>query len=196
MLQIRRCNIEEICDTQLDLNIIQIQHFISDSKWDHQEVIDRAAIQTSNTLPCIKLTGFYVDESGVEKKGDKSVGVGWQYCGNVGKITNSQVAVMGCLGNGDFASIVDTRLYLPKDWCDDAQRCEQAGIPEEERVFKTKIDLAYEMILHQLELGTSFDYVGGDGFYKNDYALARKVNSLGLIYMFDIHSDQPVYLNS
>jgi len=195
MLQTRRCNIEEICDTLLDLNYFQMQHFISDSNWDPREVIDRAAIQTSNRLPRVKLTGFYVDETGVEKKGDKSVGVGPQYCGNVGKIANSQVAVMGCLSNGDFASIVDARLYLPKDWCDDAQRCEEAGIPEEERVFKTKIDLAYEMILHQLELGTSFDYVGGDGFYGNDYELARKVDSLGLIYMFDIHSDQPVYLD-
>lgn len=157
-------------------------------------MIDTAAKQASNTLRQVKLTGFLVDETGVEKKGDRSVGVGWQYCGNVGKTANSQVAVMGCLSNGDFASMVDARLYLPKDWSDDAQRCERAGIPEEERGFKTKIDLAYEMIVHQLELGTSFDYVGADGLYGNDYNLARKVDLLGLIYMFDIHNDQPVYL--
>lgn len=157
-------------------------------------MIDTAAIQTSKSLPKVKLTGFIVDETGVEKKGDKSVGVGHQYCGNVGKTANSQVAVMGCLSNGDFASMVDARLYLPKDWCNDPERCEKAGIPETERVFKTKIDLAYEMILHQLELGTSFDYVGADGFYGNDSDLARKVDSLGLIYMFDIHSNQQVYL--
>jgi SRSO17 transposase len=85
-------------------------------------------------------------------------------------------------------------LYLPKDWCDDPQRCDEAGIPEDERVFKTKIDLAYEMILHQLELGTSFDYVGADGFYGKDNNLVRKVDLLGLTYMFDIHSNQTVYL--
>ncbi len=48
-----------------------------------------------------------------------SVGVGHQYCGNVGKTANSQVAVMGCLSNEDFASMVDSRLYLPEDWCYD-----------------------------------------------------------------------------
>jgi len=157
-------------------------------------VIDTAAIQTSNSLRKVKLTGYLIDETGVEKKGDMSVGVGWQYNGNVGKTANSQVAVMGCLSNGDFASLVDARLYLPKSWCDDLERCDIAGIPEEEREFKTKIDLAYEMILHQLELGTSFEYVGADGLYGNDYNLARKVDLLGLTYMFDIHSDQPIYL--
>ena len=194
MLQTQRCNLEEICDTLQEPNYFQMQHFISDSNWSYQDVIDTAAIQTSNSLRKVKLTGYLIDETGVEKKGDMSVGVGWQHNGNVGKIANSQVAVMGCLSNGDFASLVDARLYLPKSWCDDLERCDIAGIPEEEREFKTKMDLAYEMILHQLELGTSFDYVGADGLYGNDYNLARKVDLLGLTYMFDIHSDQPIYL--
>jgi len=50
------------------------------------------------------------------------------------------------------------------------------------------------MILHELELGTAFDYVGADGLYGNDYNLTRKVDLLGLTYMFDIHSDQLIYL--
>ena len=194
MLQTQRCNLEEICDTLQEPNYFQMQHFISDSNWSYQDVIDTAAIQTSNSLRKVKLTGYLIDETGVEKKGDMSVGVGWQYNGNVGKTANSQVAVMGCLSNGDFASLVDARLYLPKSWCDDLERCDIAGIPEEEREFKTKMDLAYEMILHQLELGTSFDYVGADGLYGNDYNLARKVDLLGLTYMFDIHSNQLIYL--
>ena len=90
--------------------------------------------------------------------------------------------------------MVDARLYLPKDWCDDLQRYKEAEIPEEEQGFKTKIDLAYVIILHQLELGTSFDYIGADGFYGNDCNLARKIDRLGLLYMLDIHSNQPVYL--
>ena len=194
ILQSHRCNIEEISDTLLEFNYFQLQHFISDSNWSFRDAIDVAANQTSSTLRKVKLTGFLIDETGTEKKGDKSVGVGHQYCGNVGKTANSQVAVMACLSNGDFASMVDARLYLPEDWCDDPKRCEKAGIPEEERGFKTKIDLAYEMILHQLDLGTTFDYIGADGFYGNDCNLARKINQLGLVYMLDIHSNQPVYL--
>lgn len=194
VLQSHRCNIEEISDTLLESNYFQLQHFISDSNWSFREVIDTAAKQTSNSLPKVKLTGLILDETGTVKKGDKSVGVGWQYCGNVGKTANSQVAVMACLSNGDFASMVDARLYLPKDWSEDPKRCEKAGIPEEERAFKTKLDIAYEIILHQLELGTSFDYIGADGYYGNDCNLARKIDQLGLIYMLDIHSSQSVYL--
>jgi len=164
MLQTHRCNIEEICDTLQEANYFRMQHFISDSNWSYRDTIDTAAIQTSSSLRKSKLTGFLIDETGVEKKGDMSVGVGWQYNGNVGKTANSQVAVMGGLCKGDFASLVDARLYLPKDWCNDPARCDKAGIPEEERGFKTKIDLA------------------------------RKVDMLGLTYMFDIHSNQPVYL--
>ena len=178
----------------MDPNYFQMQHFITESNRNYREVIDIAAMQTSNSMNKVKLTGLIPDETGVEKKGDKSVGVGHQYCGNVGKTANSQVAVMGCLSNGDFASMVDARLYLPKDWCADPDRCEKAGIPLQEREFETKIDMAYEIILHQLELGTSFDYVGADGFYGNESALASKIDRLGLLYMFDIKRNQTVYL--
>ena len=100
-----RCNIEQICDNLLEPNYFQMQHFISDSNWSYRDAIDVAAKQTSSTLRKLKLTGFLIDETGTEKKGDKSIGVGHQYCSNVGKTANSQVAVMACLSNGDFASI-------------------------------------------------------------------------------------------
>jgi len=115
----RERNIERICESQLDMEYFQMQHFISHSNWDARAVIDKSAMETSQALPKRKLTGLIIDETGSVKKGDKSVGIGWQYCGNVGKIANSQVAVMACLSNGDFASMVDARLYPPKDWCND-----------------------------------------------------------------------------
>ena len=79
----------------------QMQHFISDAKWDARSVINKVALQTSEALPKQKLTGLILDETGVEKKRSSSVGVGvgWQYCGSVGKTANSQVAVMACLSN-------------------------------------------------------------------------------------------------
>jgi len=80
-----RCNIEQICDNLLEPNYFQMQHFISDSNWSYRDAIDIAAKQTSSSLRKVKLTGFLIDETGTEKKGDKSVGVGHQYCGNVGK---------------------------------------------------------------------------------------------------------------
>ncbi len=101
---------------------------------------------------------------------------------------------MDCLSNGDYASMVDARLYLPQNWLSDPIRCQEAGIPEENRIFKTKIEIACDILLHQLELGTVFDFVSADGYYGNDINFGSMINRLGLIYMLDIHNDQPVYL--
>ena len=187
-------NIERMCESQREMEYFQMQHFISDSKWDARAVMDHVAVSVSQLLPDRKLTGLIIDESGFVKKGDKSVGVGRQYCGNVGKLANSQVAVLGCLSNGDFASIVDARLYLPQDWCEDSHRCDEVKIPSEFRTFKAKAELAYDIVLTQLKLGVKFDYVGGDGYYGNDAELTDKLNDLGCLYMLDIHSDQTIYL--
>jgi len=187
-------NIERISeDTGVDYH--QMQHFITESNWDERALINKVAVEVSNVLPKRKLTGLIVDESGWVKKGDKSVGVGWQYCGNVGKISNCQVAVFGCLSNGDFASMVDARIYLPVDWCNNPARCDEAGIPKGERKFKTKLDLAIDIIRQQVKNGISFDFIGADGYYGNDADFARAIDDLGYLYMLDIHSDQRIYID-
>jgi SRSO17 transposase len=186
-------NIERISET-LDSTYHAMHHFISDSNWDARAVMDKVAKDVSQSLPKQTLTGLLIDESGWEKKGNKSVGVGHQYCGNVGKTANSQVAVYGSLCNGKNASLVDCRLYLPASWTSDSERCDEASIPIDERVFKTKQELAADIIKHQLEMGITFDYVGADGLYGNDTAFARKINNMGLVYMLDIHSDQKIFL--
>ena len=91
-------NIERISET-LDAEYHKMQHFISDSTWNARSLMDQVATDVSSSLPKQTLTGLLIDESGWVKKGDKSVGVGHQYCGNVGKTANSQVAVFGCLCN-------------------------------------------------------------------------------------------------
>jgi SRSO17 transposase len=122
------------------------------------------------------------------------VGVGRQYCGNLGKVCNCQVAVFGALSNGDYASMVDAELYLPKDWSEDSERCEESGVPKAQRIFRKKWEIALDMIVHQAELGTVFDYVGGDGYYGNSIELAEGIEKLGYLYMLDIHSDQTIFL--
>lgn len=185
-------NIERISE-ELQVDYNQMQHFITESNWDARALIDQVARKVSSVLPKRKLTGLIIDESGWVKKGDKSVGVGPQYCGNVGKIANSQVAVFGCLSNGDFASMIDVLLYLPKEWCDDPTRCEEAGIPKENRVFRTKIELAESILKQQKKNGLKFDFVTADGYYGNDADFARTIDSMGYLYMLDIHSDQEIY---
>jgi SRSO17 transposase len=186
-------NIERISE-ELGTHYHKMQHFITESKWNGREVIDKVAKEVSSALPKRKLTGLVIDESGWVKKGDKSVGVGHQYCGNVGKTANSQVAVFACLSNGDFASMIDARLYLPKDWCNDPTRCDEAGIPKENRSFKTKLELADEILCHQIAQGISFDFVTADGYYGNDASFARLIDKMGLLYMLDLHADQTIFI--
>ncbi len=171
----------------------QMQHFITESNWSARRLMDQVAREVSGTLPKKKLTALIIDESGWVKKGEKSVAVGRQYCGNVGKVANCQVAVFASLGNGDYSSLIDARLYLPQDWCDDPGRLEEAGVPENERTFRTKAELAWEIIEHQSGQ-VAFDFVSADGFYGNDAGLARKIDESGKLYMLDIHVDQTVYL--
>ncbi len=105
-----------------------------------------------------------------------------------------KVAVFACLSNGDFASMSDARLFLPKDWCNDVKRCQKAGIPEKKMAFRSKLELASAIVRHQKEQGIAFDFVTADDYYGNDASLAREIENLGSVYMLDIHSDQEIYL--
>jgi len=177
----------------MNVDYYQMQHFITESNWSSGELIDQVSREVNALLPKRKLTGLIIDESGWVKKGDQSVGVGWQYCGNVGKLSNSQVAVFAALNNEDFSSMVDARLFLPEDWCNDSARCDKAGIPQTERTFKTKLEIAYEIVEHQSKQ-ISFDFVSADGYYGNDANFASKIDKLGYLYMLDIHSNQTIYM--
>ena len=185
-------NIEKLSET-MDSNYFQMQHFITESTWSGRNLIDQVAKEVNSLLPKRKLTGLIIDESGWVKKGNKSVGVGPQYCGNVGKLSNSQVAVFAALNNGDYSSMVDARLFLPEDWCLDSKRCDEAGIPEYERNFKTKLEIASEIVEYQ-STRIDFDFVSADGFYGNDADFARKIDELGYLYMLDIHANQSIYV--
>ena len=89
-----------------------------------------------------------VDESGIPKCGDKSAGVARQYCGATGKIDNCQMAVYLAYAGPGGHTLLDERLYLPEDeWAKDAARRKGAGVPEGV-VFRTKPELASELIRH------------------------------------------------
>ena len=105
------------------------QHFISNSKWDYEGLQEQVAQNTSklmchqkalNHLP----VGYIVDESAHLKKGTKSVGVSRQYAGVIGKVDNCQVGVYASLVNGESASIINERIFLPNAWINDSARCE------------------------------------------------------------------------
>jgi SRSO17 transposase len=178
----------------------QVQQFVSDSPWDALEVMEKVARETSALYADQagyqeQDVGYIVDESAHLKKGTQSVGGARQYAGVVGKVENCQVGVYVSLVWHSRTTLINTRLYLPECWTEDAARCDKAGIPEEAREHKTKQQLALEMLKADMANGVRFGWVGGDGLYGHGYDLSYAIDDMDLTFLFDVHSDQVVYLD-
>jgi SRSO17 transposase len=111
-----------------------------------------------------------VDETGFMKKGAHSVGVARQYSGTAGRIENCQVGVFLSYASRFGHALIDRRLYLPKDWADDAARRAEAAIPEGTG-FMTKPEIARELIAAALDAGIPCAYVLADALYGSDKSL-------------------------
>ncbi len=98
------------------------------------------------------------------------------------------------LGKGRLSTLIDERLYLPKEWVSSPARCRRAGIPEAERNHRSKSELALEMVRHQKALGLRYAWVGADGGYGKEPAFLRGLDAMGEIFVVDIHKDQQIYL--
>ena len=122
-----------------------------------------------------------MDDTGLPKKGKHSVSVARQYCGQLGKQDNCQVAVSLSLASETASLPIAYRLYLPKTWARDAGRRHKAGVPEEV-VFKTKPEIALAQITAAREAGVAPGAVLADAGYGNDTGCRDAVSALGLKY--------------
>lgn len=140
---VKRKNIESIAYLH-EQDRQPLQKFIGQKPWQWQPLIGELVRQVGTALG--ERDGIVVfDPSGVIKQGKASVGVARQWCGRAGKVDNCQVGVyMGYVSRKEHA-LVDTRLYLPKEWTKDKKRCRRAGVPKEVR-FRTRHELALEML--------------------------------------------------
>jgi len=169
------------------------QQFLSDSPWDHRALTDRVARDASALLGA-EQCALLIDESAFEKKGDKSAGVARQWNGRLGKVDNAQVGVFAALSDGRGGTLIDGRLYLPESWCKDPERCRKAKIPPGERTYRSKPQLAWEMIERARENGVKFGWVGFDAFYGSTPWLLRAVADSGSIFVADVRSNASLFL--
>ena len=171
-----------------------LQNFLTHSSWDERAVMDQVALDTDKLLGGTVDSALYIDESGFQKKGKKSVGVARQWNGRLGKKENSQVGVFGALGRQESVSVIDSRLYLPKEWTESPKRCNAAKIPRASQEFKTKIEIALDIVRHAREIGVQFNWVGMDALYGNSPWLLQALNDDKEVFMADIHKNQHIYL--
>jgi SRSO17 transposase len=168
------------CDRQ------PLQRFLGQSEWEHRPLIGVLVEQVAGRIG--EPDGVIVfDPSAFAKKGTKSVGVGRQWCGRLGKVESCQVGVyMGYVSRTEHA-LVDFRLYLPEDWAKDRARRKQAGVPKEVR-FQTRHEQALEMLK---ENGSRLPHgwISGDDEMGRSGAFRRELTGLSERYLLAVPSN-------
>ena len=154
-------------------------HFIGEGKWSDERVLAKVR---ELVLPGMERHGpieaWIIDDTGFPKKGQHSVGVARQYCGELGKQDNCQVAVTLSIANHDASLPVAYRLYLPKEWASDRKRRRKGGVPDEIS-FKTKPEIALAQIRWACEAGLPRGAVLMDAGYGVDTDLRTSITAIG-----------------
>jgi SRSO17 transposase len=170
-----------------------LHHLVADADWDDTAVL--AAVR-DYALPALQQQGpiqaWIVDDTGLPKKGTHSVGVAHQYCGQLGKQANCQVAVSLSIANHTASLPIAYRLYLPQDWAQAAERRRKTGIPDES-VFQTKAVMARGQIRQALHEGVPPGVVVADAAYGNDTSFRDELTALGLRYAVAIQANTTVW---
>jgi len=168
-------------------------HFVGQSPWSDEKVLAKVRAMV---VPALERHGpieaWIVDDTGFPKQGEHSVGVARQYCGELGKQDNCQVAVSLSLANHHASLPAAYRLYLPKEWAADSERRRKAGVPEE-IVFKTKPDIALEQIEAACKAGLSRGVVLMDAGYGCNTQLRTSISALALTYVAGIMPNTSVW---
>jgi SRSO17 transposase len=188
----------------------QLHHFISSEAWDDAPLWRVLAEQVDRQVGGEDAV-LVIDDSGIPKKGDLSVGVARQYCGELGKVANSQVLVTLTLARGEVPLPVGLRLFLPTVWTDDPERCEAAGVPEAARTAQTNPRLAIppsyawrnlepaspEIALAEIdrvrEAGLRFSCVLADAAFGSSPAFRHGLDERALAWAAGIACTQLVY---
>ena len=161
-------------------------HFVAQAPWSDQAMLRRVR---EAVLPSITrdepIQAWIIDDTGFPKKGSHSVGVARQYCGQLGKQDNCQVAVSLSVATHQGSLPIAYRLYLPKEWADDAVRRAIAGVPDDVR-FQTKPEIALQHVRDALADRVPPAPVLMDPAYGNDSKLRAGISELGLTYVAGI----------
>jgi SRSO17 transposase len=185
---------------ELGYNVRDMQHFVGQSPWQkeaavliHQGLVAQSLGEADGVM--------LIDESGVVKQGQDSVGVAAQYCGSVGKVANSQVGVhVGYVSRQGY-TLLDSRLFMPADWFEDAyaERRQACGVPAE-LTYQTKPELGLELVQaavkrnEQLEEPLLFERVAADALYGDSPTFRDGIAALDKWYFTEVKTTSQVWL--
>jgi SRSO17 transposase len=183
---VERKNIESIA-YRFGQSRLPLQGFIGWDAWDDEPLRQELRRQVKTHLG--QADGVLVfDPSGFPKSGRESVGVARQWCGRLGKVDTCQVAIYLGYVSSKGHTLVDTRLFLPKDWTKDKARLDKAGVPNASRAYRTRHQLALEMLAtHGASL--PHGWIAGDDEMGRPYWFRRRLAALGERYLLAVPSN-------
>ena len=170
-----------------------LHHVVADAPWNDEAVLDRCL---DFVLPTMlrhePVVAWVVDDTGFPKKGQESVGVARQYCGQVGKQDNCRVAVSLSVTTETASMPIAFRLYLPEAWVKDRKRRKKTGVPDQIE-FQTKAEIALEQIQRARERRIPKGVVLADAGYGNDTSLRTALTEMKLTYVMGVQSTVTVW---
>ncbi|MFV0442131.1 MAG: IS701 family transposase [Planctomycetaceae bacterium] len=172
-----------------------LQEFLASDEWDEERLRAHIYRLVARDHHDDQLIGV-IDESGHPKKGAETAGVGRQYCGNTGKIDNCVMTVHLTATSfaGDFRTLVESELYLPKSWHEDRERCRAAKIPDEV-VYRSKYHIALDQLDRAAAHGVNFSWITADEWYSQKPAFVAGLEQRGLRYVLEVPRNFAVWLH-
>jgi len=168
-------------------------HFVGQGEWSDDGVMERIR---AYTMPRIArygvISAWIVDDTGFPKKGRHSVGVARQYCGQLGKQDNCQVAVSLSLANDEASLPVAYQLYLPQSWATNAERRAKVGVPKAVE-FRTKPQIALEQIKWACEADLPRGVVVMDAGYGVEAKFRSQISTLNLKYVAGVKTTTTIW---
>jgi SRSO17 transposase len=198
MLPLKRKSVEPLAASIDPLHVSSLHqslnHFVAQSPWSDRAVLERV---NDWVLPRMNLAGrdpvFWIaDDTGMPKQGTHSVGVARQYCGQLGKTDNCQVAVSLSIATETASLPIKYQLYLPEFWASDMSRRADAGVPED-IVFATKPEISLAQMTAAKAAGIRGDIVLADAGYGDDTGYRDGITALGLRYAVGIKTGTKVW---
>jgi SRSO17 transposase len=171
-----------------------LQGLLTAMLWD-QDDLNQQRVKELLSLPTEGDAALIFDDTGFAKQGKSSVGVARQYSGTLGKVGNCQVTVNCHYAERTIAWPVATRLYLPKEWTDDAARLKKAKVPKNVR-FQTKPEIALDLLDQADKMGVPYACVVADADYGDNPNFLAGLEKRHKRYVLAVRKDFPVTLTN
>lgn len=172
-----------------DADYESLQNFLAVSPWDPAAVVRAVA---ERVAPEVEVEAWVLDDTGFPKDGKRSPGVKRQYSGTLGKIGNCQIGVSVHAVGAKGTAPLGWALYLPEEWCDDAERRRSAKIPAEV-AFKTKPELGAELVERAAGWEIPTAPILGDQAYGENTELRDRLDGAGREYVLSVGPTTKVF---